>query len=88
MKVRKEESIFDAFQYSEGVEPKTFPDWLSSAFKGGAAYIDKIDGQTYIKDGAGRFLVSPGDWIVKSKKGDMTPFSDEYFRSVFESVEE
>lgn len=80
--IRKDASI-QAFQWTTGMQPSSFPSWFSESKKWGTM----ADGSIVIYGSSGNSIVSSGNYIAMDSKGSLMVFDENIFKSTYDIVQ-
>lgn len=83
MKFRKKPIVIEAWQYNTR---EIAPKWLTDRIATGE--LRGVPGGVEVKTLHGPVLAKPGDWIVRSVKGDIYPCAPDVFAATYEPVTE
>ena len=94
MKYKKRPIVVDAFQWL-GIQAKPeFPEWLTSAFQAGDAWL-RLTSSAWIAELIimintleGKSAANVGDWIIQGVEGEIYPCKPSIFEKTYEPVEE
>lgn len=90
MKYRKKPVVIEAYNWTGDMQDALRVPWIDEATGETIMFnfiIDDPRGQVEIDTLEGTMVASPGDWIIRDVKGEISPCKPDIFEATYEPVE-
>jgi hypothetical protein len=91
MKYRKKPEVVNAVIWNGNEFENGIPSWIGNALRskpGSKGSVFRTGDKVQVFASDGMMIADPGDWIIKTKNGDMYPCKPDVFKTLYEKMEE